>query len=322
MGDDAIERALRSGPPDEPLYVPTAATLADPASAGVRGSSPRAGRGVGSVLATAAIAAVVLVGVVLFRPAAKVDPNPAGHDLLAEVTAAGRLRIVVTKDAPQVLVPGVGVDGFDIDVARAIGGRLGVLVQIDTADPAEIERGDWADQWDLALDSVIGTADRRVHLGVGNGYYVRSASVYVASSSNIRTLGDLDSARLCVVEGSDAQRWVGGTLHLIGGTMAATPSAPRLTAAPSADVCVAEVRDGATDAFVADPGTETDRSALIALADSPFRGVAGPAVDLSRAGNATLLAAVDRILSDLRADGTLRTLSERRFGGQDLTILP
>lgn len=322
MGDDRIERALRSGPLDEPVYVPIAATLDDQAQGGVVRARVRPGRGVGSLLATAAIAAVVLVGVVLLRPVTTVDPGLGGHDLLAEVTAAGRLRVVVTKDAPQVVVPAVGLDGFDIDVAKAIGARLGVAVELDAAEPTEIERGGWGGQWDLALDSVIGTVDRGAHLAVGTGYYTRSATVFVTPSSTIHVLTDLDTARLCVVEGSDAQRWALGTLRLVGGTMAASPRAPRLSSAPTADACVAAVHDGSADTFVGDPIVDTGVGGLTVLAESPFSGVAAPAVDLSRPGSAPLLAAVDRVVADLRADGTLRTLSERRFGGQDLTTLP
>jgi ABC-type amino acid transport substrate-binding protein len=112
-------------------------------------------------------------------------------------------------------------------------------------------------------------------------------------------------------------------LHLVGGIAAASPRGASVTV-DTRDECLAAVRSGRADAFVADWRFDLGAlpADLRALADAPFVGVAGPAVDPSRPGSATLLAAVDAAIDGMRSDGSLRALAMRRFGGADLSVLP
>jgi len=315
MDDERIERALRAGPPGEPAYVPMGAANERPTR--IRTSSRQ---GLSGLLATTAIAASLLVGLLVIRPLMGVETGPGSHDLLAEVKASGTLRIAVTKDSPQLSVPGVGIDGFDVDVGRAIGKRLGVSVQIDPVDASEIERGDWNGRWDLAIDSAISTPDRATRLGVGRGYYTRPATVIAGAGSPIRGLADLSGKTVCATTGSLALAWLEGTLDLSGGSISRPPAGARVLTLASADDCIAAVRAGTAAAFVADWVLDVEPASGLSRVDGvPFAGVAAPAIDRDRQGSDRLLVAVDDALSGLRADGTLRSLSERRFGGQDLT---
>ena len=53
-----------------------------------------------------------------------------GPTLEDTVRSSGLLRIAVAPDAPQVIAPAGGMQGFDIDVANALGARLGVAVEL------------------------------------------------------------------------------------------------------------------------------------------------------------------------------------------------
>jgi len=319
MDEDRLERALRAGPLDEPLYALKGSTME------YRTPSRSSRRsGIVSLISTAVIAAAILVSLMVFRSGPTTDTGPGGPDLLAQVRAAGRIRIAVTTGSPQVLVKGIGYEGFDLDVAQAIGRRLGVQVEIDLVDPAKIERGRWDGRWDLAIDSEVSTAHRGALLSVGAGYYARAAAVMVVDGSPIHGLVDLTGQPACIVSGGIAERWLDGTLDLVGGQDRQAPSGVRIVSRQSLADCIGAVRDGTAAAFIADWRFDLPSvpAGLHALGEVSFIGVAATAVDPERAGSARLLAGIDRVVAELHADGTLRSLSELRFGGQDLTTLP
>ena len=161
-------------------------------------------------------------------------------------------------------------------------------------------------------------------LHLGGPYYWRSAAVVGTAGSRISASSDLDGKSLCVVSGSLAERWLAGTLQLPAGAAARPPAAASAVARPDAASCVAAVRDGSVTAYVADwgfgvgtPGPGLELSPLV-----PFSAGVVTAVDPSNPDGKQVLAAIDRAIGELRADGTLQRLSERRFGGVDMTVRP
>ena len=317
MDDERIERALRAGPADEPRYSPLG--LGVPVRH--RRANPFGLRAAFEVLGTIAVAVAVVVSIVVLRTGDQVASTP---DVLAAIRASGTLRVAVTSGSPQVFVTGAGLDGFDLDVSRAIGKRLGVEVQVSAVDPSQVEAGGWDGAWDLALDSEVSTARRAAGLDVGERYYTRTGAVVVPEGSPISQLSDLGGATVCTVDGSLAQRWVAGSLDLVDGTAAVPPTGTQPVVRTSPDACLAAVADGSAAAYVADwtMDVEPPDAGLTVLSEAPFAGAASVAADRTRPGSAELLAEIDRIVAAMRSDGTLRTLSERRFGGRDLTIPP
>ena len=317
MDDERIERALRAGPADEPQYSPLGRGV--PVRQGR--ANPVGLRAAFELLGTIAVALAVVVSIVVLRSGDQVASPP---DILAAIRASGTLRVAVTSGSPQVFVSGTGLDGFDLDVARAIGKRLGVEVLISAVDPSQVEAGGWAGSWDLAIDSQVSTAQRAAGLDVGERYYTRTAAVVVPDGSPITRLSDLAGATVCTVDGSLAQRWLAGSLDLVGGTATVPPAGAKAVVRTSPDECTAAVTDGSAVAYVADwtIDVETPGAGLSVLAEAPFAGAASVAVDRGRPGSPEFLTEIDRIVAAMRSDGTLRTLSERRFGGRDLTIPP
>ena len=142
--------------------------------------------------------------------------------------------------------------------------------------------------------------------------------------SPISRLSDLAGAVVCLVDGGLAKRWIDGSLDLVDGTAADPPTGARPVVRPSAAACTAAVAEGTAAAYVADwaMDVEPPDAGFTILAEAPFAGAASVAVDRGRPGSAGLLSEIDRIVAAMRSDGTLRGLSERRFGGRDLTIPP
>jgi polar amino acid transport system substrate-binding protein len=315
MDDERIERALRAGPPGEPAYQPLAPAVVAPVRR--RGMLPSWLR-----VAGAAAAAVAVIAAVAVWRAGQVAPPDSGANLLTELREAGRVRIAVSSGSPQVEIPNAGFEGFDIDVARELGDRIGLRVEIAIVDPAEIAAGHWQGRWDLAIDSAVATGGRARQLLLGQGYYAKPATVVVTQDSPVTSLADLSGRRICVVPGSFGERWVSGTLDLIGGVT--EPPPPGATAiSTDAAGAIDSLGAGDCDAFVADWAYELGATpaGFRALAEAPFTGIAAPAVDPTRPGSDRLLVEVDRLVDEMRGDGTLGGLSQRRFG-TDVTALP
>src|ERR1044071_10198626 len=77
------------------------------------------------------------------------------------------------------------MQGFDVDVAKAIGDDLGVETCFATPGWDTITAGSWADKWDVSVGSMTITSDRQKVLDFSVPYYYTPAVVAVASSANI-----------------------------------------------------------------------------------------------------------------------------------------
>ena len=237
------------------------------------------------LLGTVAVAGAIVVSIVVLRTGDQVAAPP---DALAAIRASGTMRVAVTAGSPQVFATGTGLDGFDVDVARAIGKRLGVEVQISAVDPSQVEAGGWDEAWDLAIDSEVSTARRAAGLDVGERYYTRTGAVVVPEGSPISRLSDLAGAAVCTVDGSLAQRWIDGSLDLVDGTAADPPTGARPVARPPrphAPPPLPRGRRPRTSPTGRWTSSRPTQGSTI-LAEAPFAGAASVAVDRGRPGSA------------------------------------
>ncbi|WP_433230840.1 transporter substrate-binding domain-containing protein [Actinomadura formosensis] len=149
----------------------------------------------------AAAAALTMLG-----PAAACGLADAG-----ETSVATKDRLVIGVNADQ---PGVGeregdgpYKGFDIDVAKAIAGRLGVAgknVAFKRVYSATREKMLQEGEVDLVVASYSVTPERKVKVAFAGPYYVAHQDVLVRASDagKIRSIHDLKGRRLCKVRGS------------------------------------------------------------------------------------------------------------------------
>lgn len=75
------------------------------------------------------------------------------------------------------------MQGFDVDVAKAIGESLGVETCFATPSWDAITAGNWADKWDVSVGSMTVTTDRQKILDFSVPYYYTPAVVAVAAES-------------------------------------------------------------------------------------------------------------------------------------------
>ena len=146
--------------------------------------------------------------------------------------------------------------------------------------------------------------------------------------SNIETLDDLAGETACVGEATTYLFWIEGTLSLPEGSgeIAEVPEGLQATTLPTDIDCAEAWRSGRTEDFqgwlTALPTAQgaIDEGYPVRLVGEPvFYEPLAVAFDKSVEDNDSLVAAVDAIVGQMHADGTLTALSEEWYGGTDLT---
>ena len=239
--------------------------------------------------------------------------------LFAQLRASGRVRIAIRPDYPQYTVGGQPAAGFDADVARALGTRLGLATDLVIVDVATMLSSSGTRAWDIALPSTpVWSIDPSTFLA-STPYYAWPHRLVVPAGSGATTLTDVGSGPICAVAGDAGESWLRGTYDGRQGS----PIAARIVTRAADAECLAALASGQAIAAVTAHLSDADLAVR-----SDIRVIGGPApearaVILSRAPSGTdptdLLRAIDDALAAMRADGTLARLSQSRFGGADLT---
>ena len=120
-------------------------------------------------------------------------PAHAGA-VLDRVTSAKVLKVATDANwAPQSFVNDKNeMDGFDVDVAKEIGKRLGVSVEFVTPGWDIITAGNWQGRWDMHVGSMTPTKERAKIFDFPAVYYYTPAAVAVHKDSKANKLADLD----------------------------------------------------------------------------------------------------------------------------------
>src|SRR5687768_11398174 len=102
------------------------------------------------------------------------------------------------------------MQGFDVDVAKAIGDSLAVETCFATPSWDAITAGSWADKWDVSVGSMTVTTDREQILDFSVPYYYTPAVVAVRADSGFTSLEELSGQALCVGTATTYETWLGG----------------------------------------------------------------------------------------------------------------
>jgi ABC-type amino acid transport substrate-binding protein len=146
---------------------------------------------------------------------------------------------------------------------------------------------------------------------------------------NIEGLDDLAGQTVCVGESTTYLFWIEGTLSLPEGSgeIADVPDGMESTTLPTDIDCAEAWRSGRTDDFqgwlTALPTAQgaIDEGYPVRLVGEPvFYEPLAVGFDASVADNDSLVAAVDQIVGDMHADGTLSDLSNEWYDGIDYSV--
>jgi len=213
------------------------------------------------------------------------------------------------------------MQGFDVDVAKAIGDGLGVETCFATPSWDAITAGNWADKWDVSVGSMTITTDREKILDFSVPYYFTPAVVAVAANSNFNALADLAGQSLCAGTATTYETWLNG--QDLGPTISVNAKVPANVTVVTLETdqeCAQAISAGRTD-FVGYVTSETVVDANLA-ANMPVKKLGTPvyyeklaaAFDKSSTlPTDTLRAEVDKIFNTMHSDGTLSALSNQWF---------
>lgn len=264
-----------------------------------------------------AAAVLLLIGLLANSAAlgALVDKLLNPVSLLDQARSTGAIKVIIGSGPPQVQTPTRGIDGFDVDVAEALAGRLGIRADIRFATAEEIITAPGSG-WQIALPGVGIDPVATSGLIVTQPYY--RWPIYLVALRGSESAGGLvPGALVCVVSGSPGAAWANGSstgpaLDVLRPAMAMT-----LVLETDEAACVARVEGGEVDAMVTTtllPADLDTAGTLALIVPSPVavepRVVAVPAVP----GGPPLRDALDRAIARFIADGTLADLARTRLG--------
>lgn len=120
------------------------------------------------------------------------QPANAGA-VLDKIMAAKTIKVATEANwAPQSFLNDKNeLDGFDVDVAKEIGKRIGVKVEFITPAWDIITAGNWSGRWDMHVGSMTPTKKRTEMFSFPGVYYYTPAAVAVHNDSKAATLADL-----------------------------------------------------------------------------------------------------------------------------------
>jgi polar amino acid transport system substrate-binding protein len=257
-------------------------------------------------------------------------PTTAG-DALDRIIRGGVMIDAVDEEYPPFSFRDSKGDmaGFDIDIAGEVARRLGVKLKVVTPGWNRITAGGWNGRWDISIGSMAPTNERARALDFPAIYYY-AVAVLVAHRDNatFQKAEDLSGRRVGVRSGSAAERYLRQTLTADALGMPPTKyriDHPQIIGYDSELLGLKDLAqgDGARlDGMVADLLAATQ-----AIEDGrPLKLVGAPlfyaplviAVDK---GDPALGRDIAAIIAGMRADGTLKRLSEQRLGA-DVTTPP
>jgi len=230
-------------------------------------------------------------------------------DLMSETRARGTLRIAVEGTYPPFNFkdPKTGhLTGYDVEVARLVAGRLKLKSQFVQAEWSAVLPAVSSGKVDAAISQVIITPERERAYDFSIPYTYSSFQLIVRKNerANYRNLADLKGRKLGVREGSVFEQQA---RQVPGVEVRSYPAVPENLQ----DLAFGRIDASLDDSLMV--------SYLLKNSELPIK--AGPRVGnpsrigvALRKGNPQFKAAVDRVLTEARADGTLRQLSLKWFG--------
>ncbi|WP_067451214.1 glutamate ABC transporter substrate-binding protein [Actinomadura macra] len=261
------------------------------------------------VTRAAAAAAGVLVAVA--------GPSGCGLDGSGPDTIAGKKSLVIGVKADQ---PGLGMrrsngtyEGFDVDVATYVAGRLGVpagRIRFSTTNSSVRESALASGRVDLIFATYSITAKRKKVVTFGGPYYVAHQDTLVRADAAIRGVRDLKGKRICEVTGSNSWRRVVEerkiaakpvTVPTYGACMDAL-SADRLDAVSTDDLILAGFAAGRGGKIINAPFT--DEKYGVGLKKGDLKGCE----------------LVNRAITRMYQDGTAERLLAKWFGNSGLKL--
>lgn len=217
------------------------------------------------------------------------------------------------------------LDGFDVDVAKAVADKLGVTLKLETPSWEVIAAGRWQGRYDVCICSMTPSAVRGQVFNFPVEYYASPAVIVVnADESSIHSASDLSGKKVGVGSASTYEAYLNKDLVIEGANTPIEYPFSQIQAVPYDNEIVA-FQDLALgtgkrlDAMLTNLVTANER-----IKHDPRFKVVGkqlysePNVVATEKGDPQWDARLTQVLADLKSDGTLTKISQKWIGA-DIT---
>jgi polar amino acid transport system substrate-binding protein len=268
--------------------------------------------------------------------AVSVAPSIDPTSLLGKIVAAGKIRISTDPNYKPFSFanPDGTYDGFDnataVEAVKRLSAAVGKDIQIEWTTPSWdlITAGGWSGRWDISVGSMSVTVGRAKVVDFVDPYYYDSGAVAVPKDSTVQSMADLSGGKtFCVGAATTYEQWLNGTLEIVDPAKLEPPTDAKVTSLPTDNECVQAVQSGRKfDAIVANANGLADQvkdGLPIRVLDGPpiFTVSVAFALDKSGPDDKSLIAALNKVVADMHADGTLKSLS-MKYLQKDVTTKP
>ena len=251
------------------------------------------------------------------KPADDPEPTPEPKDEYDEVMARGSLIVGVEGTySPYTFHGDDGeLTGFDIDVAKAIGERMGIEIDFKEAEWDSLLVGVDTGVYDTLINDVGITAERKLKYDYAGPVLYHIQNVYVLKDNDdIHGLEDLNGKKLATnITGAMVPYFESLGVQIVG--ISTSEEAQNLLQRGDCDF-LSTYPEMMEDYWKQHPEARENTKIAFALTDYlTMEGIP------FRKGETRLRDAVEAALEEMRKDGTLGEISVKWFG-VDQSVLP
>ncbi len=232
-------------------------------------------------------------------------------DKLAEVKSKGKLVVGFEGTYPPYNFKDQDgtFKGFDVDVANAIAKKLGVRAEFVATEWAGIIAGLLSDRYDAIIAQMTVTEERKKQVDFSEPYTIYGPMLIVhKDNTDIKSYRDLNGKTIGVTLGTNFEKRANGWKQEGINVTVRTYSGMNEYLA---DLAAKRIDAAMTDAVAPAIAIRERKLPLKQVGGLIEKEVQAIAV---KKGNPEFLAAINRALRELKADGTLRELSLKWFG--------
>ena len=230
----------------------------------------------------------------------------AHAELLDTVKQRGTLRIAVEGTYPPFNFKEKGqLAGFEVELAKALAGKIGVKAEFSTGEWSAMLAGLQANKFDVVINQVGITDKRREAFDFSEPYTFSSPQLIVRKNEKreFKTLADLKGKKLGLGQGTN----FGDLAKAVGGIDVKTyPGSPEYLQ----DLALGRIDAALNDSLLIPYIVKKTRLPL--KAGAPVGEVERSGIPFAK-GNPQFKAVIDKALADMKADGSFAKISMKWF---------
>ncbi|WP_338752271.1 transporter substrate-binding domain-containing protein [Bacillus sp. FJAT-52991] len=234
------------------------------------------------------------------------------ENLLNQIKEEGKLKVGLMGTYPpyNFLNDKKEMDGFDADIAKEVAKRLGVEVEFVAQEFSGLIAGLQTEKFDAVISQMTITDERKEQMDFSDPYITNHVKVIVAENNNdIKTVKDFKGKDIGVGLGTNDETYLRTKLLPEVGEFNIKTYDDVITSLKDLDA--GRIDATINNMYAMQPVVEKNGFKIKAVGEPVKSDQAGIAV---RKGNEDFVKELNKILSDMKADGTYKEIYVKWFG--------